>query len=65
MANHQIFTKGSKMDTKFKGTAFVNFLIPDSNGDYNFQVYDVLFKAGCRNVWHSSEHPKGSGWMAW
>lgn len=57
MANNQIFAKGVKMDTNFKGTAFVNFLIPDSNGDYNCQVYDVLFEAGCRNDWHS--HPGG------
>ena len=46
MANNQIFAKGVKMDTNFKGTAFVNFLIPDSNGDYNCQVYDVLFVIG-------------------
>ncbi len=57
MANNQIFAKGVKMDTNFKGTAFVNFLIPDLNGDYNCQVYDVLFEAGCRNDWHS--HPGG------
>lgn len=57
MALNQIFPKGMKMDTHFTGTAFVNFLIPDRDGKYNCQVYDVLFEAGCRNDWHS--HPGG------
>jgi quercetin dioxygenase-like cupin family protein len=57
MANNQIFAKGVKMDAHFSGTAFVNFLMPDMNGVYNCQVYDVLFEAGCRNDWHS--HPGG------
>ncbi len=52
-----IFPKGVKMDAHFTGTAFVNFLVPDKNGVYNCQVYDVLFEAGCRNDWHS--HPGG------
>ncbi len=57
MANNQIFAKGVRMDMNFTGSAFVNFLIPDLNGVYNCQVYDVLFEAGCRNDWHS--HPGG------
>jgi len=57
MVIDQIFPKGVKMDANFIGTAFVNFLIPDVDGVYNCQVYDVLFEAGCRNYWHS--HPGG------
>lgn len=57
MDNNQIFAKGVKIDANFTGSAFVNFLIPDLNGDFNCQVYDVLFEAGCRNDWHS--HPGG------
>jgi len=47
-----IFPKGSKMTANFTGDAFVNFLIPDMDGVYNCQVYDVLFEPGCRNDWH-------------
>ena len=57
MAINQIFPKGVKMDSHFTGTAFVNFLVPDVDGVYNCQAYDVLFEAGCRNDWHS--HPGG------
>ncbi len=57
MATNQSFPKGTKMDAYFTGSAFVNFLIPDRDGVYNCQVYDVLFEAGCRNYWHS--HPGG------
>lgn len=53
MVINQIFPKGVKMDANFTGTAFVNFLIPDADGVYNCQVYDVVFEAGCRNDWHS------------
>lgn len=37
----------------FTGEAFVNFLVPDTDGIYNCQVYDVLFEQGCRNDWHT------------
>jgi quercetin dioxygenase-like cupin family protein len=57
LAINQIFPKGVRMDSHFTGTAFVNLLIPDANGVYNCQAYDVLFEAGCRNDWHS--HPGG------
>lgn len=32
MKHDQIFAKGNKMDSHFTGTAYVNFLIPDSLG---------------------------------
>lgn len=57
MAEHQIFSKGEKIDKNFTGNVFVNFLIPDSEGIYDCQVYDVLFEAGSRTYWHS--HPGG------
>ena len=57
MENNQIFAKGIKMDQHFKGVAFVNLLVTDSDGIYNCQTYDVLFEAGCRNDWHT--HPGG------
>jgi len=57
MAIDMIFPKGARMDAHFTGTAYVNFLVSDRDGNYNTQVYDVLFEAGCRNDWHS--HPGG------
>lgn len=53
MSSNQIFPKGGQMTANFTGTAFVNFLVPDTNGVYNCQVYDVLFEPGCRNDWHT------------
>jgi quercetin dioxygenase-like cupin family protein len=57
MGIDQIFPKGARMEAHFTGTAYVNFLVPDQDGKYGCQVYDVLFEAGCRNDWHS--HPSG------
>jgi quercetin dioxygenase-like cupin family protein len=45
------------MTANFTGVAYVNMLVPDTDGIYSCQVYDVLFEAGCRNDWHS--HPGG------
>jgi len=53
MSSNQIFPKGAQMSTNFTGTAFVNFLIPDTSRIYNCQVYDVLFEQECRNNWHT------------
>ena len=50
-----IFPKGSQAPANFTGAAFVNMLIPESEGMYNCQVYDVLFTPGCRNSWHTHE----------
>lgn len=55
MSNDSIFPKGSKAETNFTGTAYVNFLIKDENNIFNCQVYDVVFEAGCRNDWHKHE----------
>lgn len=55
MTNDQIFPKGNKAASNFTGTAFVNMLVPDPDGLYNCQVYDVLFQPGCRNDWHIHE----------
>ena len=53
-----IFPRGAKApETVFTGTAFTNMLVPDTNGIYDLQVYDVVFEAGARNNWHS--HPGG------
>ena len=55
--SNQIFPKGGQVSANFTGMAFVNMLVPDIQGVYNCQVYDVLFKASCRNSWHI--HPGG------
>jgi len=48
-----IFAKGEKaQETVFTGTAYVNILVPDSDGIYDCQVYDVVFEPGARNNWH-------------
>lgn len=57
MADQPIFVRGVKMEANFTGSAFVNFLVPDRDGIYNCQVYDVVFEPGCRNDWH--QHPGG------
>lgn len=40
------------MEKNFTGNAYVNFLVPDTDGVYNCQIYNVVFEAGCRNDWH-------------
>ena len=52
-----IFAKGVQATANFTGAAWVNLLVPDADGVYNCQAYDVLFEAGARNDWHS--HPGG------
>jgi quercetin dioxygenase-like cupin family protein len=53
MSINQIFPKGVLMAANFTGDAYVNFLIPDADGVYNCQVYDVVFGPSCRNDWHT------------
>jgi len=53
LSDQPIFTKGRRMAANFTGTAYVNMLVPDTDGVYNCQVYDVVFEPGCRNDWHS------------
>jgi quercetin dioxygenase-like cupin family protein len=55
--SNQIFPKGAQVSANFTGKAFVNMLVPDTEGVYDCQVYDVLFEAACRNNWHT--HPGG------
>jgi len=55
--SNQIFPKGGLVSANFSGKAFVNMLVPDTEGVYDCQVYDVVFEAGCRNSWHT--HPGG------
>jgi quercetin dioxygenase-like cupin family protein len=44
---NNIFPQGEKAPPDFfTGSAFVNRLIPDKEGVYNCQVYDVVFEAG-------------------
>jgi quercetin dioxygenase-like cupin family protein len=53
-----MFAKGEKASSSvFTGTAWVNLLVPDADGIYGCQVYDVVFEPGARNHWHS--HPGG------
>jgi quercetin dioxygenase-like cupin family protein len=52
-----IFMKGVKANANFTGTAYVNMLVPDTDKEYECQVYDVVFEAGARNFWH--KHPGG------
>jgi quercetin dioxygenase-like cupin family protein len=53
-----IFPRGAKApEAVFTGTAFNNMLVPDTDGIYDLQVYDVVFEAGARNNWHA--HPGG------
>lgn len=53
-----MFAKGEKASSNvFIGTAWVNLLVPDADGIYDCQVYDVVFEPGARNHWHS--HPGG------
>jgi len=54
---NQIFPKGAPASANFSGQAFVNLLVPDTEGLYDCQVYDVVFAAACRNSWHT--HPGG------
>ena len=53
MSCNKIFPKGEPMVSNFTGKAFVNLLVPDTNGIYNCRAYEVLFEAGCRNDWHT------------
>jgi len=50
-----IFPKGVQATANFTGKAFVNMLVPDTEGVYNCQVYGVLFEPSCRNYWHKHE----------
>jgi quercetin dioxygenase-like cupin family protein len=53
-----IFPRGEKASPDvFRGTAWVKMLVPDADGVYDCQVYDVVFEPGARNHWHS--HPGG------
>ena len=58
MTMEPIFTRGAKAaESVFTGTAYLNTLVPDTDGMYDLQVYDVVFEAGARNNWHT--HPGG------
>jgi quercetin dioxygenase-like cupin family protein len=53
-----IFPRGEMASSNvFIGTTWVNMLVPDANGIYDCQAYDVVFEPGARNHWHS--HPGG------
>jgi len=52
-----IFTKGEKAPSDyFTGTAYVKNLVPNDE-TFNVLMSNVVFEAGCRNVWH--KHPGG------
>jgi len=53
MSEQEIFSKGIRQTSHFTGNAFVNFLVPDTDGTFDTTVYDVYFEAGCRNDWHT------------
>jgi quercetin dioxygenase-like cupin family protein len=55
MSSKHIFSKGVQVSDNFTGTVFVNMLVPDTEGIYNCQAYDVLFEPGCRAYWHKHE----------
>jgi quercetin dioxygenase-like cupin family protein len=66
--NTEIFPKGDKANPDyFKGTAWVNILLPkDETGTYS--IGNVVFEPGCRNNWHTHAAGQtlividGSGW---
>lgn len=55
---NEIFPRGEKAPSQvFTGEVYVNMLVPDHDGMFNTQVYNVEFEAGARTYWHS--HPGG------